>query len=106
MSNILSFIMYGLLQLPWWGNIVVLLVFTQLTILSVTLYLHRCQAHRALNLHPIVSHFCRFWLWLTTGMVTKHWAAIHRKHHAKVETTDDPHSPIAKGIKEVFFKGA
>ncbi len=98
--------LYGLLDLPWWGYIVALMVLTQLTIFSVTLYLHRCQAHRALELHPIVSHFFRFWLWLTTGMVTKEWAAIHRKHHAKVETDEDPHSPVAKGIKEVFFRGA
>lgn len=98
--------MFGLIQLPWWGYVIVLMVFTQLTILSVTLYLHRCQAHRALELHPIVSHFFRFWLWLSTGMITKEWAAIHRKHHAKVETTDDPHSPIAQGIKKVFWEGA
>lgn len=98
--------LYGILDLPWWGYIVVLMVMTQLTIFGVTLYLHRCQAHRALYLHPIVSHFFRFWLWLTTGMVTKDWASIHRKHHAKVETDEDPHSPIAKGIKTVFFKGA
>src|SRR5258707_963497 len=98
--------MFGLLNLPWWGYLVVVLVFTQLTILSVTLYLHRCQAHRALELHPIISHFFRFWLWMTTGMETKHWAAIHRKHHAKVETEDDPHSPQVKGLKKVLMEGA
>lgn len=98
--------MLGLLQLPWWGYVVVTLVLTQITILAVTLYLHRCQAHRALELHPIVSHFFRFWLWLTTGMVTKEWAAIHRKHHAKVDTAADPHSPQTRGIKKVFFEGA
>lgn len=98
--------MFGLWHLPWWGYIAVLMVLTQLTILSVTLYLHRYQAHRALEMHPIVSHFFRFWLWMTTGMVTKEWAAIHRKHHARVETDEDPHSPIAKGIKTVFFQGA
>lgn len=98
--------MYGILDLPWWGYIVVTLVFTQITIAAVTIYLHRCQAHRALDLHPIVSHFFRFWLWMTTGMVTKAWAAIHRKHHAKVETADDPHSPQVKGIKTVFLQGA
>jgi len=97
---------FGLIQLPWWGYIVVLLILTQITIFGVTLYLHRCQAHRALELHPIVSHFFRFWLWLTTGMVTKAWTAIHRKHHAKVETDEDPHSPISLGIKKVFFEGA
>lgn len=98
--------MFGLFDLPWWGYFIVLMVLTQLTILSVTLYLHRCQAHRALELHPIVSHFFRFWLWLTTGMVTKEWAAIHRKHHAKVETDEDPHSPQTRGIKKVFWEGA
>lgn len=99
--------MYGLLSfLPWWGYVVVLLAMTQLTIFSVTIYLHRCQAHRALDLHPIVSHVFRFWLWMSTGMVTKEWAAIHRKHHAKVETDEDPHSPVTKGIKKVFFEGA
>jgi len=98
--------MFGIVSLPWWGYIVVLMIFTQLTIYSVTIYLHRGQAHRAVDLHPVISHFCRFWLWLTTGMVTKEWAAIHRKHHAKVETAEDPHSPIAKGIKKVFFEGA
>lgn len=98
--------MFGILQLPWWGYIAVTLVLTQITILGVTIYLHRCQAHRALELHPIVSHFFRFWLWMTTGMVTKEWAAIHRKHHAKVETDEDPHSPVAKGIRKVFFEGA
>src|SRR5579872_6024438 len=98
--------MYGLLELPWWGNLIALLVMTQITILSVTIFLHRCQAHRALELHPIVSHFFRFWLWMTTGMVTKEWVAIHRKHHAKVETADDPHSPQTRGIKKVFWEGA
>lgn len=98
--------MYGLLQLPWWGNLVALLVMTQITIFCVTIYLHRCQAHRALELHPAVSHFFRFWLWMTTGMVTKEWTAIHRKHHAKVETSDDPHSPQVEGIWRVLFHGA
>lgn len=98
--------MFGLIQLPWWGYILVILGLTQITILAVTLYLHRYQAHRALEMHPIISHFFRFWLWLTTGMITKEWAAIHRKHHAKVETDEDPHSPQAKGIKLVFFQGA
>ncbi len=98
--------MFGLLNLPWWGYVVITLIFTQLTILGVTVYLHRCQAHRALELHPIVSHFFRFWLWMTTGMETKQWAAIHRKHHAKVETEDDPHSPQVKGIWKVLLEGA
>lgn len=101
----LQSILYGALNLPWWGYLIALLCLTQLTIFSVTLFLHRAQAHRSLELHPIVSHVFRFWLWLTTGMITKEWAAIHRKHHAKVETSEDPHSPVAHGIKKVFFEG-
>src|SRR5438128_5384034 len=104
--NVLSLLAYGLQPLPWWGYIVVGFMLTHITIASVTIYLHRSQAHRGLDLHPIVSHFFRFWLWLTTGMVTKEWVAIHRKHHAKVETPDDPHSPQTRGIKTVFFTGA
>jgi len=96
----------GLIALPWWGYIVVALVFTHITIASVTIYLHRHQAHRALDLHPVVSHFFRFWLWLTSGMVTKEWAAIHRKHHAKCETAEDPHSPQVLGIKKVLREGS
>jgi len=96
----------GLITLPWWGYIVVALILTHITIAAVTIYLHRHQAHRALDLHPVVSHFFRFWLWLTTGMVTKEWAAIHRKHHAKVETPDDPHSPRQFGIRKVMWQGA
>ncbi|MBV8466951.1 MAG: fatty acid desaturase, partial [Burkholderiales bacterium] len=96
----------GLIDLPWWGYIVVTLVLTHITIASVTIFLHRHQAHRALDLGPIPSHFFRFWLWLTTGMVTKEWAAIHRKHHAYCEKEDDPHSPVVKGIKKVFFEGS
>jgi stearoyl-CoA desaturase (Delta-9 desaturase) len=95
----------GLLDLPWWGYVIAALALTHVTIASVTIYLHRCQAHRALELHPIASHFFRFWLWLTTGMVTKEWAAIHRKHHAKVETAEDPHSPQVYGINRVLWLG-
>jgi len=95
----------GLLSLPWWGDLVALLILVQITIAGVTIYLHRCQAHSALHLHPIVSHFFRFWLWLTTGMITKEWAAIHRKHHAKCETEEDPHSPQVLGINRVLFTG-
>ncbi|HRQ56150.1 MAG TPA: fatty acid desaturase [Azoarcus taiwanensis] len=96
----------GLIDLPWWGYVVVALVLTHITIASVTIFLHRHQAHRALELHPIPSHFFRFWLWLTTGMVTKEWAAIHRKHHAKCETEEDPHSPQTRGIRKVLLEGA
>jgi stearoyl-CoA desaturase (delta-9 desaturase) len=102
----MTFLAHGLLNLSWWGDLIVLLVLTQLTIASVTVYLHRCQAHRALDLHPIASHFFRFWLWMTTGMVTKEWTAIHRKHHAKVETAEDPHSPQVKGLSKVMWEGA
>ena len=94
------------LTLPWWGYVVATLALTHITIASVTIFLHRSQAHRALDLHPVISHFFRFWLWLTTGMVTKEWVAIHRKHHAKCETSEDPHSPQVLGIKKVLFEGA
>lgn len=97
---------FWLFDLPWWGYILVALGLTHITIAAVTIYLHRCQAHRALELHPIVSHFFRFWLWMTTGMVTKEWAAIHRKHHAHCETVNDPHSPQILGIKKVLREGA
>ncbi len=96
----------GLIDLPWWGYVLVTLGLTHVTIAGVTIFLHRHQAHRALDLHPIPSHFFRFWLWLTTGMVTREWAAIHRKHHAKCETADDPHSPQVKGFKKVMWEGA
>lgn len=106
MDDVISILMTGLIDLPWWGYIVVTLVFTHITIASITIFLHRYQAHRSLELHPIPSHFFRFWLWLTTGMVTKEWAAVHRKHHAKCETVDDPHSPQVFGIKKVLGEGA
>jgi len=95
----------GLFDLPWWGYVAVTLVLTHITIAAVTIFLHRHQAHRALDLHPIPSHFFRFWLWMTTGMVTKEWAAIHRKHHAKCEGPEDPHSPQQLGINRVLWGG-
>jgi len=95
----------GVFDLPWWGYVVFTLATTHITIAGVTIYLHRHQAHRALDLHPIASHFFRFWLWLTTGMVTKEWAAIHRKHHAKCEGPEDPHSPVVYGIQKVLWQG-
>ncbi|HEX4927820.1 MAG TPA: fatty acid desaturase [Burkholderiales bacterium] len=95
----------GFLQLPWWGYVLVALGLTHVTIAAVTIFLHRCQAHRALELHPLVSHFFRFWLWSTTGQITKEWAAVHRKHHAKVETPEDPHSPQVHGINKVLWTG-
>ncbi|MDP3701944.1 MAG: fatty acid desaturase [Hylemonella sp.] len=102
----IDWLAHGLLDLSWWQTVLVALAFTHITIASVTIFLHRHQAHRALDLHAIPSHFFRFWLWLTTGMVTKEWAAIHRKHHAKCEQAEDPHSPQVYGIKKVFFEGS
>ena len=96
----------GLWNLSWWQIVLYTLVTTHITIASVTIFLHRSQAHRALDLHGIPAHFFRFWLWLATGMVTKEWVAIHRKHHAKCETPDDPHSPQTRGIDTVLWRGA
>jgi len=96
----------GIVDLPWWGYVLVALGMTHVTIASVTIFLHRHQAHRALELHPAISHFFRFWLWLTTGMETKAWAAIHRKHHARCETEEDPHSPQVLGLSKVLWEGA
>lgn len=97
---------FGVLNLSFWGYVLATLVFTQITIAAVTIYLHRNQTHRALTLHPIISHFFRFWLWMTTGMVTADWVAIHRKHHATTDVEGDPHSPVVLGIKKVFWQGA
>jgi stearoyl-CoA desaturase (delta-9 desaturase) len=95
----------GLVELSVLGYVAVALVLTHVTILSVTIYLHRHLTHRALDLHPAVQHFFRFWVWLTTGMIGREWAAIHRKHHAKCETEDDPHSPQQVGINRVLWAG-
>ena len=103
--TVLTFLDGGLVDFAWWQLVVYTLVVTHVTIAGVTIYLHRCQAHRALDLHPVVSHFFRFWLWLTTGMVTREWAAIHRKHHARCETAEDPHSPQTRGIRKVLLEG-
>ena len=106
-SNLLlNWLANGYLDWSWWQITIFTLVATHITIAAVTIFLHRCQAHRALDLHPMVSHFFRFWLWLTTGMVTKEWTSIHRKHHAKCETVDDPHSPVILGIGTVLSRGA
>ena len=102
----LDWLAHGLLAASWWQIVLYALVTTHITIASVTIYLHRHQAHRAMDLHAIPAHFFRFWLWLGTGQVTKEWVSIHRKHHAKCETAEDPHSPQAHGIKTVFWKGA
>ncbi len=95
----------GLLDLPWWELVAYTLVMTHVTIAAVTIFLHRHQAHRGLDLHPVASHFFRFWLWLTTGMVTREWVAIHRKHHARCETPEDPHSPQIFGIRKLLLEG-
>jgi stearoyl-CoA desaturase (delta-9 desaturase) len=105
-QGLLSFLDTGLLDWAWWQIVLFALAVTHVTIVSVTVFLHRSQAHRALELHPVVSHFFRFWLWLTTGMVTKEWAAVHRKHHARCETEEDPHSPRTYGIGKVLREGA
>ncbi len=105
-DGLIQFLADGLTQATWWQAIIAALVMTHITIASVTIYLHRHSAHRSLDLHPIASHFFRFWLWMTTGMVTKEWTAIHRKHHAKCEHEGDPHSPVVFGIKKVFFEGS
>jgi stearoyl-CoA desaturase (delta-9 desaturase) len=104
-GGLINLLANGLLDASWWQVVLVTLVFTHITIASVTIFLHRAQAHRALELHAIPSHFFRFWLWLTTGMVTKEFVAIHRKHHAKCETEEDPHSPQTRGIKTVLLTG-
>ena len=103
---VLDFLSNGFSHASVWKVVLFTLITTHITIASVTIFLHRCQAHRALDLHAIPSHFFRFWLWMTTGMVTKEWAAIHRKHHAKCETEDDPHSPVTRGIRKVLLEGA
>ncbi len=100
-----SVLFAGVFDLPWWGYAIAALLLTHITIVAVTVFLHRHQAHHALELHPLTSHFFRFWLWLTTGMKTREWVAIHRKHHAKCETPDDPHSPQIVGINRVLWGG-
>ena len=106
LDPVLDFLLNGLTHATGWQILIYTLIVTHITIAGVTIFLHRCQAHRALDLHAIPSHFFRFWLWMTTGMVTKEWAAIHRKHHAKCETEEDPHSPVTRGIDKVVYEGA
>jgi stearoyl-CoA desaturase (delta-9 desaturase) len=98
--------LYGVLNLSFWGYVVATLLMLQVTMMAVTLYLHRDQAHRAINLHPALRHFFRFWIWCTSGMLTREWVAVHRKHHAFCETADDPHSPQVFGLKKVLLEGA
>jgi len=106
LNYLFDFVAHGLLHASGWAIVAYTLIMTHITIIGVTVYLHRCQAHRALDLHPAVSHFFRGWLWMTTGMVTGQWASIHRKHHAKCETEDDPHSPQTRGLPKVLWQGA
>lgn len=101
----MNLIAHGVLDVSFWELVLATLVSTHITIVAVTIFLHRSQAHRALELHPVISHFFRFWLWLTTGMITKQWVAIHRKHHGKCETPEDPHSPQILGIRKVLWQG-
>jgi stearoyl-CoA desaturase (Delta-9 desaturase) len=105
-NGLVAWLAGGLVEASWWQIVLFTLATTHITIASVTIFLHRSQAHRSLDLHAVPSHFFRLWLWLTTGMVTKEWVAIHRKHHAKCETQDDPHSPVAHGIKTVLLTGS
>ncbi len=105
MSAVIDWLAHGLWNLALWQVVVFALAMTHITMISVTVFLHRHQAHRALDLHPLAAHFFRFWLWLTTGQVTKEWAAIHRKHHAKCEQAQDPHSPHVYGIRTVLLQG-
>jgi stearoyl-CoA desaturase (Delta-9 desaturase) len=105
-DGLIEWLAHGLLGATWWQIVLYALVTTHITIAAVTIFLHRSQAHRALDLHAIPSHFFRMWLWLGTGQVTKEWVSIHRKHHAKCETEEDPHSPQTRGIKTVLLTGA
>jgi len=95
----------GIFDLSWWAYVLVTLGLTHVTIAAVTIFLHRHQAHHALDLHPIPAHFFRLWLWVTTGMITREWVAVHRKHHVKCETAEDPHSPCVWGINRVLWGG-
>ncbi|HWP19258.1 MAG TPA: acyl-CoA desaturase [Burkholderiaceae bacterium] len=105
-ESLVDWLANGIADAAWWQILAFTLVATHITIASVTIFLHRSQAHRSLDLHPAVAHFFRFWLWLTTGMVTKEWVAIHRKHHAKCEREEDPHSPQVYGIRKVLLEGS
>jgi stearoyl-CoA desaturase (Delta-9 desaturase) len=96
---------YGLFELPFWGYAVVVFVTIQVMFLGVTLYLHRDQAHGGLTLHPLLRHLFRFWLWFSSGVVTKEWVAVHRRHHVYADREGDPHSPVIFGLKRVVLEG-
>jgi stearoyl-CoA desaturase (delta-9 desaturase) len=106
MLDFLNTYLYGISPLPWWGYVLWTLVWMHITLMAVTLYFHREQAHRSVDLHPALRHFFRFWLWITTGAPTKEWVAVHRKHHALCERDGDPHSPVVFGLKRVVLEGA
>jgi len=106
MANFLASYGYGLLDVSWWGYVLITLVWMHITLIGITLWFHRDQAHRSLDLHPVLRHFFRFWLWMSTGATTKEWVAVHRKHHAKCEQDGDPHSPLIFGLKRVMLEGA
>jgi len=106
MLDFLNTWLYGLVPLPWWGYVVWTLVWAHVTLMAITLYFHREQAHRSVDLHPALRHFFRFWLWISTGAATKQWVAVHRKHHAFCEREGDPHSPVVYGLKRVVLEGA
>lgn len=103
---LLDFLQDGILGLSGWGKVAVTVLMLQISMMATTLYLHRDQAHRAIDLHPALRHFFRFWMWLTSGMVTREWVAVHRKHHALCEKPGDPHSPVVFGLKKVLLEGA
>lgn len=98
--------LYGVLNLSFWGYVLATVLMVQVSIFCVTVYLHRDAAHRSVDLHPVVRHFCRLWIWASSSMLTKEWVAVHRKHHARCETVDDPHSPVVYGLKKVLLEGA
>ena len=98
--------LFGLTDLSFWGYVAVAFVMVQISMMAVTLYLHRDQAHRSIDLHPLLRHFFRLWIWMTSGMITRDWVAVHRKHHALVEREGDPHSPVVFGLKKVLTEGA
>lgn len=104
--NFLDLLQSGMLGLSGWGKLLATFVMLQISMMATTLYLHRDQAHRAIDLHPALRHFFRFWMWLTSGMVTRQWVAVHRKHHALCEKPGDPHSPVVFGLKKVLLEGA
>jgi stearoyl-CoA desaturase (Delta-9 desaturase) len=97
--------LYGLLDLTFWGYVLVAFLMVQVTIMGVTVYLHRDAAHRSLELHPALRHFFRFWIWASSGMLTREWVAVHRKHHSFSDSPGDPHSPVVFGLRKVLFEG-